>query len=830
MTIKFDQFFTTTLLLNTDIVVGLRNAQNYQFPMVGIGDSNGHKIITWTQPVGVGANYIDFLSAASGTGPTIRVLGGDVNSNFNISALGTGHVAFTGTGAIAVPVGTTGQQPVGFAGGFRYNSTTDFLEYWDVGAAAWVDVINGAALAGLTYVTENNETADLPNSFRLVGTANRVTATYAANILTLDISAAYVGQTSITTLGTITTGVWHGTAVDETHGGTNQTTYALGDTLYASAANTLSKLAGNTTAVKQYLSQTGTGAVSAAPVWASISGGDITGAALSKTDDTNVTLLLGGTPLTALLRATSLTLGWAGQLAVTRGGTGLGSVAQGDLLYGSAANTYSLLNKDTNATRYLSNQGTSNNPSWNQVNLANGVTGFLPIGNIVSTAGSPTTQFLRGDGTWVVPAGTGVTSVSGTANRITSTGGTTPVIDIAATYVGQASITTVGALSSGSLAAGFTPVTVPIGGTGNTTFTAFSVICAGTTATGAFQNVSGLGSLGNVLTSQGPGALPIWAAASAGSVTSVATGVGLQGGPITTSGTVNLSTTNCVGGRLTFSSGAPVPVGDVTGASTNTLYYCPYKGFDNDVYSGSGSLWTRLQSAQISIATPATTGTLFDVFMYNNAGTLTLELSAGWASNSVRTDALAYQDGVLVKSADHTRRYLGTFKTTGVANQSEDSAKIRLLYNYYNRVSRSLAGSELTASWTYTSSSFHQTNASVANQVEAVVGVQEDCILLTARSICSNPNIGVNMQAGIGINSTTTNTAIPSDMKFSESGSGYQFAVSCSLSRLPTLGYSFYAWLEASPGGGTTTWYSSTAATSTTIVSGPTGLSGSLMM
>lgn len=39
-----------------------------------------------------------------------------------------------------------------------------------------------------------------------------------------------------------------------------------------------------------------------------------------------------------------------------------------------------------------------------------------------------------------------VTSVSGTANRITSTGGVAPIIDIAATYIGQSSITTLGTL------------------------------------------------------------------------------------------------------------------------------------------------------------------------------------------------------------------------------------------------------------------------------------------------------------------------------------------------------------------------------------------------
>jgi hypothetical protein len=55
-----------------------------------------------------------------------------------------------------------------------------------------------------------------------------------------------------------------------TQGGTNITSYTLGDTLYASATNVLSKLAGNTTSTQKFLSQTGTGSVSAAPVWTAL--------------------------------------------------------------------------------------------------------------------------------------------------------------------------------------------------------------------------------------------------------------------------------------------------------------------------------------------------------------------------------------------------------------------------------------------------------------------------------------------------------------------------------------------------------------------------------
>jgi hypothetical protein len=61
------------------------------------------------------------------------------------------------------------------------------------------------------------------------------------------------------------------------NGGTNITTYTLGDTLYSSAANTLAKLAGNTTTTKKFLVQTGTGAASAAPAWDVVNGADVNG-------------------------------------------------------------------------------------------------------------------------------------------------------------------------------------------------------------------------------------------------------------------------------------------------------------------------------------------------------------------------------------------------------------------------------------------------------------------------------------------------------------------------------------------------------------------------
>lgn len=62
-------------------------------------------------------------------------------------------------------------------------------------------------------------------------------------------------------------------------------------------------------------------------------------AALTKTDDTNVTLTLGGAPTTSLLTATSLTLGWTGQLSVARGGTGASSLTAYAVLCGGTTST-----------------------------------------------------------------------------------------------------------------------------------------------------------------------------------------------------------------------------------------------------------------------------------------------------------------------------------------------------------------------------------------------------------------------------------------------------------------------------------------------------------
>ncbi len=65
------------------------------------------------------------------------------------------------------------------------------------------------------------------NTLDIVGTTNRITI----NADSIDISSSYVGQSSIATLGTISTGIWSATTIAVNKGGTGQTTYTDGQLL-----------------------------------------------------------------------------------------------------------------------------------------------------------------------------------------------------------------------------------------------------------------------------------------------------------------------------------------------------------------------------------------------------------------------------------------------------------------------------------------------------------------------------------------------------------------------------------------------------------------------
>ena len=170
-------------------------------------------------------------------------------------------------------------------------------------------------------------------------------------------------------------------------------------------------------------------------------------------------------------------------------------------------------------------------------------------GNVQFVAPSTNGNVLTSNGTtWVSsPSSTFVSSVTATS-PLASSGGNTPDISL-----------------------GTVPVTK--GGTGVTSATAYALLAGGTTSTGSVQSLASVGTAGQLLTSNGAGALPTFQAAPSGGVTSLTAGnsmsVSASTGAVTVSysgsfnsvGSYTLATINNAGA----SSGSNYSAGTGTG-------------------------------------------------------------------------------------------------------------------------------------------------------------------------------------------------------------------------------------------------------------------------
>lgn len=185
-----------------------------------------------------------------------------------------------------------------------------------------------------------------------------------------------------------------------------------------------------------------------------------------------------------------------------------------------------------------------------------------------------------------------------------------------------------------------------------------------------------------------------------------------------------------------------------------------------------------------------------------------------------RQTALAYQDGILVKSGTATRRYLGTFYANATTSTemsvggttTEVGGKF-FLWNYYHRVARHLYVQDFTDSWSQnTTSTWRVANGQVANAgaapnaIEFFVGLVEDVADATLVVVVTAGSTGAgSSQLAIGFNTRL----VPGGLVAGAYGT--TLTITTRRSEFPRLGYNYFSWLERATQSGTTTWFGDNA-------------------
>ncbi|WP_306550738.1 hypothetical protein [Daejeonella sp.] len=165
----------------------------------------------------------------------IPLTGELTTTTFRGALIGNASSATNVTGNVAAVNGGTGHS-IYSPGDMLYASTSSALVKLPIGAPGTVLRVSSGNLPSWSTAGAGTVTS-------VSGTNNRITVSNPSVAPIIDISPNYIGQTSINTLGTITTGVWNGSVIPVASGGTGLASLPT-SLLAGDGTNSISKVTG----------------------------------------------------------------------------------------------------------------------------------------------------------------------------------------------------------------------------------------------------------------------------------------------------------------------------------------------------------------------------------------------------------------------------------------------------------------------------------------------------------------------------------------------------------------------------------------------------------
>ena len=266
-------------------------------------------------------------------------------------------------------------------------------------------------------------------------------------------------------------------------------------------------------------------------------------------------------------------------------------------------------------------------------------------------------------------------------------------------------------------------------------------------------------------------------------------------------------------GRLTLESNVPVSTTDQT--AKTILYYTPYNGNRICLYDNTTAKWQMYSFSQLSLnLSGLAANTNFDIFIYNNNGTLTLE-STAWTSSTARSTSLSLQNGVYVRTGAINRRYLGTIRTTATIGQCEDSVTKRFVWNIYNKKDRQVRCYG-PSTWTYATAAWRVFNGAAASSldIEVVNGVVEDLLLADIGALVGFPGTTTTIYYVAMAEDATISPVTSTNRKIARASSltgNIQIQLLSRFEHIVPLGFHYYYPIEYRESGGTATMFAGDA-------------------